>query len=85
MKSDEFRFSSAGFWLRMSVGDFFVLAPRDYGEGQIRLADYLLSRAAPSSGVRLYVDRSLEAGGQPERYFGPVVRLYVLVCSGINY
>jgi hypothetical protein len=85
VKSNEFRFSSAGFWLRMSVGDFFVLGPRDYGEGQIRLADYLFSQPTPSSGVRLYVDRSLGAGGRPERYFGPVVRLYVVICSGINY
>jgi hypothetical protein len=81
----QFRFSSAGFWLRMSVGDFFVLGSRQYGAGQIRLADYLFSQPAPSRTVRLFSGGSSRLDERSVPYFGPVVRTYIVVCTGVNY
>lgn len=84
-KSGQFRFSSAGFWLRMGVGDFFVLGSRQYGAGQIRLADYLFSQPVPSRTVRLFSGGSSGLNERSVPYFGPVVRTYIVVCTGMNY
>ena len=61
-KSDDFFFTSAGFKLKMSPGDFVLLGPGKYISNQITLGGLFFSR--------------------PGRW--PVVRVYLIVCTGIS-
>lgn len=83
-KSHEFIFTSAGFGLKMSPGDFFLLGPEKYVGEQMTLGGYFFSKGAPSPGVRLFV---IPPSGDTQKrvpYFGPVVRIYLVVCTAIN-
>ncbi len=76
-KSGEFLFRPAGFSLKMSPGDFVLLGPEKYDSGQITLGSLFFSKPEGS----LFFSE-LERKG-PERK--PSVRLFLLVCTGINY
>lgn len=76
-KSGELLFSPAGFSLKMSPGDFVLLGPEKYDSGQITLGSLFFSKPEGS----LFFSE-LERKG-PERK--PSVRLFLLVCTGINY
>lgn len=83
-KSGEFVFSSAGFELKMSAGDFLFLGPQEHIDDRITLASYLFSRPGPSPGVRIFLIPPSNDTERPELYFGPVVRCYLIVCTGVN-
>jgi hypothetical protein len=83
-KSGEFVFGSAGFELKMGAGDFLFLGPQEYIENRITLASYLFSRPGPSPGVRIFLIPPSSGTERPELYFGPVVRGYLIVCTGVN-
>lgn len=76
-KSGEFRFTSAGFSLKMSPGDFVLLGPEKYDSGQVTLGSLFFSKPAGS----LFFSE-LERKW-PE--LKPAVRLFLLVCTGMNY
>ncbi|MHC4575045.1 MAG: hypothetical protein ACYS76_13085 [Planctomycetota bacterium] len=79
-RSAEYVFTWAGFWLKMGVGDFFVLGPAGYVEDPIAPASHFFGRPTPSPGVRMFV----RAPGDEARmrpYFGPVVRIYAFLCA----
>ena len=76
-KSGEFRFTSAGFSLKMSPGDFVLLGPEKYDSGQVTLGSLFFSKPEGS----LFFSE-LERKG-PE--LKPAVRLFLLVCTGMNY
>ncbi|HUW18572.1 MAG TPA: hypothetical protein VMW16_04655 [Sedimentisphaerales bacterium] len=82
-RSGEFLFDSASFQLKMTAGDFFFLGPKEYVDGQMTLASYFFSRPAPSRGMTLLIPPSAE-GEAARPYFGPVVRTYMVLCTGIN-
>ncbi|MHC4482964.1 MAG: hypothetical protein ACYSW4_05395 [Planctomycetota bacterium] len=83
-KSDEFVFGSAGFGLKMSAGDFFFLGPQKYIKNRMTLGSYFFSRPAPSPGVRILLVPPSSDTQKRELYFGPVVRTYLVVCTGIK-
>jgi len=70
-KADEFLFTSAGFGLKMSPGDFIFLGPEKYVSHQITLDSLFFSRPPPAT-----------SGGRPGRR--PVIRTYLLVCTKIS-
>ena len=82
-KADEFVFSATGFGLRMSPGDFLLLGPEKYSHGQMTLSGYFFSRPAPSGGRMFLVSSSGETQ-ELEPYYGPVVRTYLILCTGIS-
>lgn len=59
----DFVFASAGFQLKMSTGDFFLLAPTKYTDHQFSLAAMFFCQPEPK----------------------PAIRVYVCVCTGVNY
>ncbi|MBN1392444.1 MAG: hypothetical protein JW947_06530 [Sedimentisphaerales bacterium] len=54
-KSAEFLFTSAGFSLKMSPGDFVLLGPQKYIGHQITLGSLFFSRPKPRPTVRLFL------------------------------
>lgn len=84
-KSNEVYFSSVGFELKMSPGDFVLLGPEKYTCRQVTLDSLFFSRAAPSPAVRMFL--SIPSGDTQELkpYSGPVVRMFLLVCTRIIY
>jgi hypothetical protein len=54
-KSNEFLFTSAGFYLKMSPGDFVLLGPDKYISHQITLGSLFFSRPKPKPTVRLFL------------------------------
>jgi hypothetical protein len=74
-KSREFSFTSAAFGLKMSPGDFVFLAPKDYISDQTTLGGLFFSN--PRGGLFFSKTKSPE--------YKPAVRIYLLVCTGINY
>ena len=74
-KLREFPFTSAAFGLKMSPGDFVFLAPKEYVGDQTELGGLFFSN--PRGG--LFFSKT-EA---PE--YKPAVRIFLLVCTGINY
>ena len=83
-KFNEYPFTSAGFGLKMGPGDIFFLGPEKYIDGQVTLASYFFSRPAPSSSVRMLLIPPAGDSQTPQPYFGPVVRTYMIICTGIN-
>jgi hypothetical protein len=81
---DEFLFASTEFRVKMAAGDFFFLGPADYADGRMALASHFFSRGAPSSVGRMLLIPPSEEGGNPQPYYGPVVRSYVILCAGMN-
>ena len=54
-KSAEFLFTSAGFYMKMSPGDFVLLGPDKYIGHQITLGSLFFSRPKPKPTVRLFL------------------------------
>ena len=73
----EFLFHSAAFGVNMSPGDFVLLGPEKYIEDQTALGGLFFSKPEGS----LFLNRMERK--PPERK--PAVRVFLLVCTGINY
>jgi hypothetical protein len=54
-KSNEFLFTSAGFRLKMSPGDFVLLGPEKYIDNQITLGSLFFSRPKPKPTIRMFL------------------------------
>ncbi len=74
-KLREFPFTSAAFGLKMSPGDFVFLAPKEYISDQTALGGLFFSN--PRGGLFFSKTKSPE--------YKPAVRIFLLVCTGINY
>jgi hypothetical protein len=74
-QSHEFPFTSAAFGLKMSPGDFVFLAPKEYISDQTTLGGIFFSN--PRGGMFFSKTK--------EPQYKPAVRIYLLVCTGINY
>lgn len=74
-KLREFAFTSAAFGLKMSPGDFVFLAPKEYIADQAELCGLFFSN--PRGGLFFSKTKSPE--------YKPAVRIFLLVCTGINY
>ena len=74
-KLREFPFACAAFGLKMSPGDFVFLAPKEYVDDQTALGGLFFSK--PRGGLFFSKTRAPE--------YKPAVRIYLLVCTGINY
>ena len=72
----EFDFSSAGFGLKMSPGDFVVLGPDKYISDRSTLGGLFFSKPEGS----LFFDKTKRK--MPKHK--PAVRVFVLVCTGIG-
>jgi len=75
-KRREFLFTSAAFGLRMSPGDFVFLGPGKYTDDQTALGGLFFSKPEGS----LFLSATERKG--PEQK--PAVRVFLLVCTGIN-
>jgi len=76
-KLREFPFSSAAFGLQMSPGDFVLLGPKKYVSDQTTLGGLFFSKPEGS----LFFGATERKG--PEHK--PAIRIFLLVCTGINY
>ncbi|MGD2094645.1 MAG: hypothetical protein PVH77_06535 [Phycisphaerales bacterium] len=76
VKRREFIFSSAAFGLKMSPGDFILLGPKEYNSDQTSLGGLFFSNPKGS----LFPD---ETEGKSS-VFKASVRIFLLVCTGIN-
>jgi len=74
-KLREFPFTSAAFGLKMSPGDFVFLAPKEYVSDQTALGGLFFSN--PRGGLFFSKTKSPE--------YKSAVRIFLLVCTGINY
>jgi len=74
-KLREFPFTSAAFGLKMSPGDFVFLAPKEYVSDQTALGGLFFSN--PRGGLFFSKTKAPE--------YKPAVRIFLLVCTGINY
>ncbi len=54
-KSNEFLFTSAGFGLKMSPGDFVLLGPEKYIDNQITLGSLFFSMPKPKPTIRMFL------------------------------
>ncbi len=73
----EFSFGCAGFGLKMGPGDFVVLGPEKYVSDQTALDGLFFSKP---EGSMFFSETERKP---PERK--PAVRVFLLVCTGINY
>jgi len=80
--SAEFEFAGTEFRLKMTPGDFFIMAPAGQIDSQMALGSYFFNRPRPSK--RRFFIRSSEQAERRQLYFGPVVRLYLFVCVSIG-
>ncbi|MGB2808242.1 MAG: hypothetical protein WBC22_10900 [Sedimentisphaerales bacterium] len=76
-KSGEFLFTSAGFILKMSPGDFVLVGPDEYDRGQTTLGSLFFSKPEGS----LFFNE-LERKAPKLK---PSVRLFLVVCTSINF
>lgn len=76
-KFREFQFSSAAFGLKMAPGDFIMLGPEKYISDQLSLGSLFFSKPEGS----LFFSSS-EHGAPKVK---TAVRIFLLVCSRINY
>ena len=76
-KSGELAFASMGFSLKMGPGDFVLLGPEKYDSGQRSLGGLFFSKP---EGSLFFSERERKG---PE--LKPAVKLFLLVCTGINY
>jgi len=74
-KLREFNFTCAAFGLKMSPGDFVFLAPNEYISDQTALGGLFFSN--PQGGLFFSKTKAPE--------YKPAVRVFLLVCTGINY
>jgi len=76
-KNREFPFSAAAFGLRMSPGDFILLGPKEYISDQTALGGLFFSNPKGSLFFS-ETERKLPK-------LKPAVRIFLLVCTRINY
>ncbi len=76
-KLREFPFSAAAFELKMGPGDFVLLGPKEYVSDQTALGGLFFSNPKGS----LFFSKTERK--PPE--FKPAVRIFLLVCTRINY
>ena len=74
-KLREFPFTSAAFGLKMSPGDFVFLAPKENISDQTALGGLFFNN--PRGGLFFSKTKAPE--------YKPAVRIFLLVCTGINY
>jgi hypothetical protein len=74
-KLREFPFTCAAFGLKMSPGDFVFLAPNEHISDQTTLGGLFFSN--PRGGLFFSKTKAPE--------YKPAVRIFLLVCTGINY
>jgi hypothetical protein len=74
-KLREFPFTDAAFGLKMSPGDFVFLAPKEYVSDQTALGGLFFSN--PRGGLFFSKTKAPE--------YKPAVRIFLFVCTGINY
>ena len=74
-KQHEFLFTDAAFGLKMSPGDFVFLAPKEYVGDLTALGGLFFSN--PRGGLFFSKTKVPE--------YKPAFRVYLLVCTGINY
>jgi hypothetical protein len=74
-KLREFPFTSTAFGLKMSPGDFVFLAPKEYISDQTALGGLFFSN--PRGGLFFSKTKAPE--------YKSAVRIFLLVCTGINY
>lgn len=74
-KLREFPFTCAAFGLKMSPGDFVFLAPKEFVSDQTELGGLFFSN--PRGGLFFSKTKAPE--------YKPAVRIFLLVCTGINY
>jgi hypothetical protein len=76
-KLREFPFSAAAFGLKMSPGDFILLGPKEYISDQTALGGLFFSNPKGSLFLNETERKPLERK--------PAVRIFLLVCTRINY
>jgi len=81
-KAGELAFISAGFQLKMSPGDFFLLGPEKYISDQISLGSLFFSKPEGSLFFTKIKSESSPSAVRPERK--PAIRVFLLVCTGMN-
>jgi hypothetical protein len=74
-KLSEFPFTSTAFGLKMTPGDFVFLAPKEYISDQTELGGLFFSNTRGG----LFFSKTKT----PE--YKPAVRIFLLICTGINY
>jgi hypothetical protein len=79
-----FFFEQVGFSLKISPGEFVLLGPAEYIGDGITLASYFFSRPAPDARVKVLPKPREDGSGEVEPYYGPVVRIYLIVCTGVS-
>jgi hypothetical protein len=78
--ANEFEFVPAGFKLRMSPGDFFLLGPVAYTTDRLNLASRVFYK--PQGSMFFVPSKENPAVGKIELM--PAIRLFLVACSGIN-
>ena len=81
-KAGELPFVSAGFRLKMSPGDFFLLGPEKYVSDQISLGSLFFSKPEGSLFFIKIKSESSPSSVRPERK--PAIRVFLLVCTSID-
>jgi len=81
-KAGELPFVSAGFRLKMSPGDFFLLGPEEYVGDQISLGSLFFSKPEGSLFFIKIKSESSPSSVRPERK--PAIRVFLLVCTSID-
>ncbi len=80
-RESEFAFEASAFSLKMGVGDFFLLGPRQYFDEQITLSGLFFSK--PQGSLFLIRSETDPSVRKPQHL--PAVRVFLFVCSGIVY
>jgi hypothetical protein len=80
-RESEFVFEASAFSLKMAVGDFFLLGPRQYFDEQITLSGLFFSK--PRGSLFLMRSETDPSARKPQHL--PAVRVFLFVCSGIVY
>jgi len=83
-RANDFFFEPVQFNLKMSPGDFVLLGPAQYVADVMTLAGYFFSRPAPDARVKMLPMPRHDGDRQVEPYYGPVVRTYLIVCTGVS-
>ena len=73
-----------GFRVKMAAGDLVVLGPSSEVVSGMNLGAFFFNRAAPSSGGRMFLVLPGAKRQRPVPYYGPVVRIYMILCTDVN-
>ena len=80
-RKSEFAFEASSFSLKMAVGDFFLLGPKQYFDEQITLSGLFFSK--PQGSLFLIRSETDPSARKPQHL--SAVRIFLFVCSGIVY